>query len=279
MAGSFTFRPVGVLHCDRKYRFEAPRQAVFAAGSGWVELDEHCNYEAALADLAGFERIWLIYVFHLNGNWRPKVKPPVAPPGRKVGVFATRAPYRPNPIGISAVELEKVEGRRLFIRNFDLLDGTPVLDIKPYIPAVDAFAGAACGWLEEADRRRYDVILTAGFRSTADWLLEHGGPDLANFCRVQLAFSPLDRRRKRLSCEHLPAGQWEIGCRTWRIRFALDEEAQRIEVLQVTSNYTADELEPAAEDRYCDKALHRAFRRVFGIRPAGIAGPDAEFVQ
>ena len=108
------------------------------------------NFEAALEDLSGFERIWVIFKFHLNETWNPKVSPPViSPAGRKVGVFASRSPHRPNPIGMSCVELTGVEKRRIYIRNFDMLDGTPVFDIKPYIPAVDAFPGSAAGRQEE----------------------------------------------------------------------------------------------------------------------------------
>ena len=107
-----TFTPVGTVHCDFRYRFETARQGVFAENCGFIELFPGHNYEQALEDLGGFERIWVVFAFHLNDTWKPKVTPPVAPAHRRFGVFATRAPHRPNPIGISCVELEKVENLR-----------------------------------------------------------------------------------------------------------------------------------------------------------------------
>lgn len=105
--------------------------------------------EQVVHDLHGFERIWLIFAFHLSEGWKSMVKPPRGGPKR--GVLATRSPHRPNSIGLSAVELIKVEGRTLHLRGVDLLDGTPVLDIKPYVPYADAFPGAKAGWIDELD--------------------------------------------------------------------------------------------------------------------------------
>lgn len=100
----------------------------------------------ALKDLASFSHVWVISWFHLNGpRRRPLVRPPRG--GEKRGVFATRAPHRPVPVGLSAVEILDVQGHVLSVRGLDLLDGTPVLDLKPYIPDYDAFPDASRGWL------------------------------------------------------------------------------------------------------------------------------------
>ena len=133
---SYSFKAIGVLRGGGEFPQQAPRQGVYARNEGYIELFPHCNYEQALEDLGGFERIWLLFVFDRNVNWKPKVLPPYGI-DRKVGTFASRSPYRPNPVGLSAVELVKIEGLKVYIRNFDLLDGTPILDIKPYIPEVD----------------------------------------------------------------------------------------------------------------------------------------------
>jgi tRNA-Thr(GGU) m(6)t(6)A37 methyltransferase TsaA len=93
----------------------------------------------------------LIFSFHLSEGWKNTVKPPRGGPKR--GVLATRSPHRPNAIGRSAVELLQVEGRTLQLRGVDLLDGTPVLDIKPYVPYADAFPGSKAGWIDELDAR------------------------------------------------------------------------------------------------------------------------------
>lgn len=111
---------------------------------GRVEVFE--EYAAGLEDLDGFERIWVLSWFHRAGAARLRVIPYLDSEER--GVFATRAPARPNPIGISAVRLLRREGRWLHVAELDLVDGTPVLDLKPYATAFDSYPGSRQGWLE-----------------------------------------------------------------------------------------------------------------------------------
>ncbi len=255
----FRFSPIGVLHGGGLYPQEAPRQSAFAANEGFVELVAGCNFEAALADLDGFERIWLVFVFDRNHGWKPKVMPPDGSAKRR-GLFATRSPHRPNPIGISAVELVRIEGRRLYIRNFDLLDGTPILDIKPYIPVADAFPASRAGWRDERPVRAVELVFSPAAVERIDFILKHGGPDLGNAARVQLATRELDPRRQRLT-ELDPAEQlWELAFRTWRLRFL---RSGALRVIGVDSGYSEMELTPDAPDPYADKALHRLFLRNF----------------
>jgi tRNA-Thr(GGU) m(6)t(6)A37 methyltransferase TsaA len=105
------------------------------------------EYQEGLQDLDGFSHLFLIYHFHLSRPYTLKVKPFLDATTR--GVFATRAPARPNPIGLSVVRLERIEANTLFIVDVDVVDGTPLLDIKPYVPAFDAQPGARSGWLSE----------------------------------------------------------------------------------------------------------------------------------
>jgi tRNA (adenine37-N6)-methyltransferase len=110
----------------------------------------------ALHDLEGVERIWVIAHLHLNTGWSAKVIPPRGP-RKKRGLFATRSPHRPNAIGLSAVRLLRVDRFTLHVEEIDLLDGTPILDVKPYVPYADAFPGARAGWIdeiEEGERQR-----------------------------------------------------------------------------------------------------------------------------
>lgn len=151
----FTYRPIGILHSPYANRIDAPHQGTITEGTesgdsatATLELEEWVD-EDALQDLDGFDRLWLIYAFHRNQGWRPRVKPPRGGPKR--GVLATRSPHRPNSIGLSAVELVRVVGRTLHLRGVDLLDGTPVLDIKPYVPYADAFPASAAGWIDDLD--------------------------------------------------------------------------------------------------------------------------------
>ena len=144
-------RPVARVVSGFTERHGTPRQPGMRGpkeegdGVGQIVLLDHIVCEA-LTDLAGFDRIWLVSFMHLNG---PRIKPMVKPPrgGPKRGVFATRAPHRPNPLALSCVELLAVNGRVLEVRGLDLIDGTPVLDIKPYIADFDAWPDAAQGWL------------------------------------------------------------------------------------------------------------------------------------
>ncbi|WP_243372100.1 tRNA (N6-threonylcarbamoyladenosine(37)-N6)-methyltransferase TrmO [Geotalea sp. SG265] len=153
----FIYRPIGILKSPYARRIDAPHQSTVVAGTetgnfalATLEL-QHWLDEKVIQDLSGFERLWLIFAFHLSEGWRSSVKPPRGGPKR--GVLATRSPHRPNSIGLSAVELVTIEGRTLHLRGVDLLDGTPVLDIKPYVPYADAFPEARAGWIDELDAR------------------------------------------------------------------------------------------------------------------------------
>ncbi|ATX82277.1 tRNA-Thr(GGU) m(6)t(6)A37 methyltransferase TsaA [Mariprofundus ferrinatatus] len=144
-----TMQPIGVVHSSYRERFAVPRQpSLDDPQSATIELNDGMNLDQAVKDLDGFSHIWVIYWMHLNQGWNPTVTPPRGPKVRR-GLFATRGPHRPNSIGLSAVRLTRVEGRTLHIQGHDMLDGTPVLDIKPYLPYADAFPDASSGWVGE----------------------------------------------------------------------------------------------------------------------------------
>jgi len=151
----FSYIPVGILRSPYARRIDAPHQGTVVAGTAsgeaataTLELQDWLD-QAVLQDLGGFDRLWLIFAFHRSEGWKSTVKPPRGGPKR--GVLATRSPHRPNAIGLSAVELVGIEGRTLHLRGVDLLDGTPVLDIKPYVPYADAFPDARAGWVDGLD--------------------------------------------------------------------------------------------------------------------------------
>ncbi len=151
-------KPIGVVRSPYRQRYGTPRQATVTAGTlheseqdARIELDEAVVPAAALGGLEGFERVWVLSWFHLNQGWNPTVVPPRGPRVRR-GVLATRAPHRPNQLGLSAVRVVRVEGHVLHVRGIDLLDGTPVLDLKPYVPYADAFADSRAGWLDTLDQ-------------------------------------------------------------------------------------------------------------------------------
>ena len=144
--GSVTYRWIGVIHSPFAQRLGMPIQAAFAEGAaGTVELDP--EYVPGLKDLEGFTHIILVYHFHLSEGHSLQVKPFLDEEAH--GVFATRAPRRPNAIGISVVRLNRIEGSTLYVSELDVVDGTPLLDIKPYVPQFDNRTGAKIGWLEK----------------------------------------------------------------------------------------------------------------------------------
>lgn len=153
----FVYRPIGILSSPYSRRIDAPHQSTVVDGTetgepvlATLELADWLD-SSVLQDLSGFDRVWLIFAFHLNDGWKSCVKPPRGGPKR--GVLATRSPHRPNALGLSAVELILVEGRTLHLRGVDLLNGTPVLDIKPYVPYADAFPDSKAGWIDEFDAK------------------------------------------------------------------------------------------------------------------------------
>ena len=193
--------PIGFLRSPLANKVQAARQPRAAAGTpARIELLPGRNFEHALEDLAHWELIWVLFWFHQNAGWRPKVLPPRSTTGRK-GVFATRSPHRPNPIGMSVVRLERVEGLTLHIRDADMLDGTPILDLKPYVAYTDAHPRAGNGWLEDeghadADAQPSDPLLAyaVDFDAVAAeqtaWIETHTGFAIGERIRSSLALGP-----------------------------------------------------------------------------------------
>ncbi|MCP4290326.1 MAG: tRNA (N6-threonylcarbamoyladenosine(37)-N6)-methyltransferase TrmO [bacterium] len=255
------FKPIGFMEASQQYKYQQPRQGQFANNEGKIVLVADQNFEQALEDISGFSKIWLIYVFHQNDGWRPKVDPPVCPDGIKKGLFATRSPYRPNPIGLSCVDLVSVKGREITIANFDLLHGTPILDIKPYVRHYDSYPNATTGWLPEKAPRENGINFSQEAEKAALWLMENQGPDLFDLARVQLAVDPCNGKRKRVRC--LQESQFELAFRTWRLIFQYAAENFLVEIVSIRSGYGYDELDKGIPDPYNDKELHRKFNREF----------------
>ena len=140
------YKPIGIIHSPFKEPKGTPIQPRKSGGVGG-SVEVFPEYKDGLSDLDGFSHIILIYHMHLVNKFSLKVVPFLDDVMR--GLFATRAPWRPNPIGMSVVRLEKIEGNTLFISELDMIDGTPLLDIKPYVTEFDVRAVDKAGWLEE----------------------------------------------------------------------------------------------------------------------------------
>jgi len=138
------FQPIGLIHSPFTQRDQTPIQPYRSQALGQVELLP--EYEKGLQDLEGFSHVILLYFFHhADPGYDLSVTPMLD--GEPKGLFATRHPRRPNPIGLSVVRLVRRDGRVLHVEGIDVLEGTPLLDIKPYVPPFDAFPEASLGWL------------------------------------------------------------------------------------------------------------------------------------
>jgi tRNA-Thr(GGU) m(6)t(6)A37 methyltransferase TsaA len=250
---------------------EAARQPRAAIGTpARIELLPGRNFEHALEDLERWELIWVIFWFHLNPGWRPKVLPPRSTTGRK-GVFATRSPHRPNPLGMSVVRLERIEGLVLHIRDTDMLDGTPVLDLKPYVAYTDAHPGAGTGWLEDAARAdtslqpadpvsAYLVQFEALATEQAAWIEAHTGLAVRERIQSTLALGPTSHPYRRIR----RVGEWmQLSVKEWRVRFTAVERDVR--VLEINSGFRDSQLAAGSNDE--SHRLHREFLAMWPREP------------
>ena len=156
MADSYTFTAIGVIHSPCKEKFAVPRQAgLVPALHAQIEILPDYARDEAFHALEGFSHLWLLSVFHqaIREQWQPTVRPPRLGGNKAVGVFASRSPFRPNPIGLSLVEFLRMERRVgalfLHIEGCDLVDGTPLIDIKPYLPYADQKSTARSGYTSD----------------------------------------------------------------------------------------------------------------------------------
>jgi len=144
------FQPIGVIHSPFQQQEGTPIQSALAGDAkGWIDV--HPTYVEALQDLQEFERIWVLYHLDRTADFKPLVTPYLDT--AKHGLFATRSPARPNPIGMSVLRLLALAEGRIDVAGIDVLDGTPLLDIKPYVPDFDAFTPSRAGWFDRVTMR------------------------------------------------------------------------------------------------------------------------------
>ena len=249
-----TLEPIGYVRTALQFKDEAPRQPRASGGApGRIELLSGRNYEHALLDIEGWDHIWVLFWFHHNAGWRPKVLPPRSTSGRK-GVFATRSPHRPNPIGLSAVRLERIEGLTLHVQDIDMLDGTPVLDLKPYVAYTDAIVGARNGWLDAADPiAAFDVQWDDAAADQAAWVEARTSLALRERVTSTLALGPEPQPYRRIRRD---GEGFVLAVKDWRARFSV--EGRRVRVHEIRSGYRDSQLSGANR---CDADLsaHREF--------------------
>lgn len=155
-------RPIARIHTQFPEKFGIPRQSGLVEGlTARVVFEREFRIPEAFRGLEGFSHLWLLWQFTESRGWSPTVRPPRLGGNRRMGVFATRSPFRPNPVGLSCVKLEQVDydaadGPVLVVRGADLLDGTPIFDVKPYVPLADCRPDAVGGF---SDAHREDRLL------------------------------------------------------------------------------------------------------------------------
>lgn len=263
MAEVFNHKPIGFFKSDKINNYDVPRQSGLnetpIENPDYIELEQGHQFEQALEDLQGFSHLWILFEFHKNKTWNPKVMPPRGGDSKR-GVFATRSPYRPNPIGISCVEIIRIQGLKIFISSSDLLNGTPILDIKPYIPEYDSFPKAQIGWLEKLHEQKYEIHYSVQAQDQLQYLQNNGPMDLEPFIKRSLEFDPLNKDKKRLILsKDLDISTNPILCyRTWRISFQVNKDNKTITIYDIFSGYTHQDLQNT-EDTYLDKELHRKY--------------------
>ena len=237
----YSFDAIGFVHSQHVRKADTPRQPYVAKESpGTIELLPGNRFEDALADITEWSHLWVVYVFHENmsGGWKPKVTPPRSRNKRR-GVFATRAPHRPNPIGLSLVKLESVSGLVLNVTGLDMLDGTPVLDLKPYLPFAEAIGDASSGWIGKDPDPGWTIVFTQGAEISLTLLESEFEISLRAEIETRLALGPAPHAYRRIQ----PVGdRMRLAMHSWRIFFRPDESAHAIIVDEIGSGYRDEEL-------------------------------------
>ncbi len=233
----YQFQTIGIVHSCYKEKFGIPRQpGLVEVAEATLELLPPYNRPEAVKGLEAFSHIWISFVFHgvSQEGWRPTVRPPRLGGNQRLGVFATRSTHRPNSIGLSVVEMVGIdctEGKViLHLKGADLLDGTPVLDIKPYIPYGDSIPDARAGFAAEAPRPRLQVLFSEAAKEVC--LQQQGRyPLLQRLIEDVLAQDP------RPAYQADRAGDRVYGFRLYdlNIRFCVDDPVAEVTAIEVFS--------------------------------------------
>lgn len=163
----YPLTPIGYIESCYKEKFGIPRQPGLVASPAIINIDSYYANDDAFRELENFSHIWVIFIFHkaISEEWKPTVRPPRLGGNKRIGVFASRSMFRPNPVGLSVVELKNIERKDntivLNIIGGDFLDATPVIDIKPYIPYADAIQNATAGYAATKPEIRFKVVFSA----------------------------------------------------------------------------------------------------------------------
>ncbi|MDH5544859.1 MAG: tRNA (N6-threonylcarbamoyladenosine(37)-N6)-methyltransferase TrmO [Gammaproteobacteria bacterium] len=233
MKQTFPFETIGIVHSCFKEKFGVPRQpGLTPSAHARVELLPPFNNPEAVLGLKDFSHIWIVFVFHkhLDANWKPRVRPPRLGGNESVGVFATRSSFRPNPIGMSAVKLIDIEfdqGVNLLVSGHDLVDGTPVIDIKPYIRYADSLPDAKSAYAQHPPNNKLNIVFSTDSHQA---LAEN--PTLKNLIVETLALDPRPAYHQHTQEEKA----YGMKILNFEVKFRFSEET--VTVLSISPNDT-----------------------------------------
>lgn len=225
----FAVAQIGVIRSPWKEKFAVPRQpGLVQDGGGELHLQAPYNQPEAVRGLEAFSHIWILFMFHqtMAGGWRPTVRPPRLGGNARMGVFATRSTFRPNPVGMSLVELKGIRCEKsqviLQLGSLDLVDGTPVIDIKPYLPFAEALPDARAGYAQAAP----EATMPVRFSAAAQQQIQQQAhiPQLQRFISEVLAQDPRPAYRKGESLDREYAA-WLLD---FNVRWRIDEAGTEV---------------------------------------------------
>jgi len=229
-----TLRPIGIVNSPYKEKFAIPRQpGLVNAAKGTVRLLGDVNNSDSVRELEQFSHIWLIFVFHgtQSQGWKPLVRPPRLGGNKKIGVLATRSTFRPNPIGMSVVKLDEIEICEqdviLHISGIDLLDGTPIVDIKPYVPYSDSLPNANAGFAQTQPQPNLTVNFSEQTQQALT-TLESEFPELTLLIEQVLAQDPRPAYKQNKADEKV----YGMNLYNLNIQWKM-VDSENIEVIQV----------------------------------------------
>jgi tRNA-Thr(GGU) m(6)t(6)A37 methyltransferase TsaA len=206
---NYSFEPIGYIQSCFKEKFGVARQSMMISqAQGVLKFNPDPAYHNSLSHLNEFSHLWIVFVFHKNieKGWKPLINPPRLEAPKQVGVFASRSPHRPNPIGMSVVKIEEIDllakgGIELHLSGLDILDGTPVLDIKPYLSFADSFVDATSGWASQSIKKYRVEFSSASVKSIQESGTQYH-PNLQALLQQMLELDPRPTsQRKRSSIE------------------------------------------------------------------------------